>query len=157
VVDRILVGDAEREIASLTVELTRFASGLVGRDDGPDVVSAVLVKALSTPAWTTVTNQRAYLYRAVYNEAVSTTRRAGKRRRGEQRAAPHERWDLPTFRPDVRAAVDRLSVQQRAVILLTYWADFDPAGIATRLGISEGSVRRHLARARARLRKVLDE
>ena len=32
----------------------------------------------------------------------------------------------------------------------------DPATIAEQLGLSEGTVRRHLARARAQLRKVLD-
>lgn len=42
------------------------------------------------------------------------------------------------------------------MVLLTYWADLDPGTVAERLGISEGSVRRHLARARARLREVLD-
>jgi DNA-directed RNA polymerase specialized sigma24 family protein len=47
-------------------------------------------------------------------------------------------------------------VQQRAVVLLTYWADFDARSISVLLGISDGSVHRHLARARARLREVLD-
>jgi RNA polymerase sigma factor (sigma-70 family) len=56
----------------------------------------------------------------------------------------------------VREAVGKLSVRQRAVIVLTYWADLDPPTVAERLGISEGSVRRHLARARAHLREVLD-
>jgi RNA polymerase sigma factor (sigma-70 family) len=56
----------------------------------------------------------------------------------------------------VREAVGTLSLRQRAVVVLTYWADLDPATIAERLGISDGSVRRHLARARARLREALD-
>ena len=41
--------------------------------------------------------------------------------------------------------------------MLTYWDDLPPATVATRLGIGEGSVRRHLARARKQLRTVLDE
>jgi RNA polymerase sigma factor (sigma-70 family) len=49
-----------------------------------------------------------------------------------------------------------LGVRQRAVIVLTYWADLEPAAIADWLGVSEGSVRSHLARARANLREVLD-
>jgi len=48
-------------------------------------------------------------------------------------------------------------MQQRAVIHLTYWEDLTPSVVATRLGVSEGTVRRQLARARDRLRKVLDE
>ena len=58
---------------------------------------------------------------------------------------------------DVLAAVDKLSVQQRASVVLTYWEDLGPSDVASRLGISEGSVKRHLARARARLKELLDE
>jgi RNA polymerase sigma-70 factor (ECF subfamily) len=58
---------------------------------------------------------------------------------------------------DVLAAVDKLSVQQRASVVLTYWEDLTPAEVGSRLGISEGSVKRHLARARARLKELLDE
>ena len=58
---------------------------------------------------------------------------------------------------DVLAAVDRLSVQQRAAVVLTYWEDLSVAEVAQRLKISEGSVKRHLARARSRLRETLDE
>lgn len=139
-------------------ELIRFATALVGRVDAPDVLSGAIVKALATPAWPAVTDRRAYLYRSVYNEAQTWLRRAGRRPVLEARAAraTPDRWELPALRPDVRDAVAALSVRQRAVIVLTYWADLDPRSIAERLGISEGSVRRHLARARARLREVLD-
>ena len=58
---------------------------------------------------------------------------------------------------DVLAAVSRLSVQQRASVVLTYWEDLPPADVAARLGISEGSVKRHLARARSRLKELLDD
>ena len=72
---------------------------------------------------------------------------AAQHARRDQRSAPAERWDLPEFHPEVLHAVRSLSVRQRAVIVLTYWADLAPADVADRLGISEGSVRRHLARA----------
>ncbi len=55
------------------------------------------------------------------------------------------------------AAVVGLSQQQRACVYLTYWNDLSPAQAADWLGIGEGSVKRHLARARANLREVLDE
>jgi RNA polymerase sigma factor (sigma-70 family) len=41
------------------------------------------------------------------------------------------------------------------VVVLTYWEDLTVEQVAGTLEISEGSVRRHLARARARLREVL--
>jgi len=140
----------------LAPELIRFATALVGSADAADVLSSAVVKALASPSWTGVTNHRAYLHRAVYNEARRWLRRAAQRRSLEARASAVDRWELPTLRPDVRLAVAGLSMRQRAVIVLTYWADLDPQRVAERLGISEGSVRRHLARARARLRKVLD-
>jgi RNA polymerase sigma factor (sigma-70 family) len=140
----------------LAPELLGFATGLVGRSDAEDVVSSAVTRSFSSPSWSTVTNRRAYLYRAVFNEAQRWKQRSALRRDREARAAETIRWELPGFQPEVRAAVERLSVRQRAVVLLTYWADLDPATIAEQLGLSEGTVRRHLARARAQLRKVLD-
>jgi RNA polymerase sigma-70 factor (ECF subfamily) len=63
--------------------------------------------------------------------------------------------ESPEIRPEVLSAVFSLSVRQRAVIVLTYWEDLDPAAIATLLNISDGSVRRHLARGKSRLKEVL--
>ena len=143
--------------ASLAPELTRFASALVGPGDAADVLSAAVVKALAAPNWPTVENRRAYLYRAVFNAAQTHRRRRRLRvERGHREVVPPH-WDLPNLHPEVRVAVRQLSVRQRAVIVLTYWADMDPAGVADHLGISDGAVRRHLARARSRLREALDE
>lgn len=140
----------------LAPELTRFATGLVGRDDAADVTASAFLRALASPTWPTVSNHRAYLYRTVLNEARTWARRRSQRPRREGAAAGHRSsLELPGFDPAVADAVARLGVRQRAVIVLTYWADLSPAVIAERLGISEGSVRRHLARARARLREVL--
>ncbi len=137
-------------------ELIRFATGLVGPSDAADVLSSAMMRAMSSPAWSTVANRRAYLYRVVCNEASSLVRRNRQRSEREVRAVLRDEVSMPAIDPEVRAAVDALSVRQRSVVLLTYWADLDPAGIALLLGISEGSVRRHLARARERLRRVLD-
>jgi RNA polymerase sigma-70 factor (ECF subfamily) len=140
-------------------ELLRFATGLVGRVDAADVFSTAVANALAAPGWPEVTNRRAYLYRAVFHEAQRWSKRSRRRPLLEARAEGlrnAQQWELPTFRPDVHAAVAALSVRQRAAVVLTYWADLDPPAVAERLGISEGSVRRHLARARARLREVLD-
>ena len=142
--------------AVLAPELVGFASGLVGRDDAPDVLANAVANALASRTWSKVENRRAYLYRAVLNEAKAVRRRAAMRTEREARSAHTPSWELPEFHPEVRSAVDALSVQQRAVILLTYWADLTPGSIAELLGVSDGSVRRHLARARARLREVLD-
>jgi RNA polymerase sigma-70 factor (ECF subfamily) len=143
---------------SLLPELMGFATGLVGRLEAQDVVGDVLAQSLGTPTWSTVDNPRAYLFRAVFNEAGKRSRRTHRRTTLERLAAQTPAlWVLPEFRPEVRAAVEALSVRQRAVIVLTYWDDLDPSAVGALLGISEGSVRKHLARARSRLREVLDE
>jgi len=150
--------DDERTYRDLAPELIRFATALVGPSDAADVLASAFVKAIGARSWSSVENRRAYLYRVVHNEARSHHRRSARRRDRESvAAAGRSDWELPGLRPDVAAAVRRLSVQQRAVIVLTYWADLDPAAVARRLGIGEGSVRRHLARARANLRKVLHD
>jgi RNA polymerase sigma factor (sigma-70 family) len=52
-------------------------------------------------------------------------------------------------------AVARLSVQQRAAVFLTYWEDLRPDAVAERMGVSPGTVKRHLDRARKRLGELL--
>jgi len=56
---------------------------------------------------------------------------------------------------DVRRALERLSAQQRAVVYLVYWEDLAIPRVAHALGVSEGTVRKQLARAKATLAEVL--
>jgi len=63
--------------------------------------------------------------------------------------------EQPDVRPEVLAAVSRLSMRQRAVIFLTYWEDLAPTAIADLLSISDGSVRRHLDRGKTHLKEAL--
>jgi RNA polymerase sigma factor (sigma-70 family) len=137
-------------------ELIRFAAAVVGPDDAADVMSAGVVRALRSPQWPGVTQQRAYLYRSVLNEARMLLRRNATRRRYEERLSEPDRgYEIPTPRPEVLQALRALSVRQRAVVYLTYWEDLDPSSVGRLLDISDGTVRRHLARARKNLRKEL--
>jgi RNA polymerase sigma factor (sigma-70 family) len=142
--------------AQCAKDLVRFATGLVGPSDAADVVSAAVVRCLSSRAWPTVHDRRAYLFRAVLNEARAGRLSRSRREARERRVSPPEAVLSTEIDPGVGVAVARLSVRQRAVVVLTYWADQDPASIAELLGVSEGTVRRHLARARSRLRRMLD-
>lgn len=138
-------------------DLVRFATGLVGPFDAQDVVTDACLRAFRAEEWPQVRNPRAYLYRSVLNHAHSHHRSTLRRRIREMRtAAPAVTWPYEVDL-DVLAAVDRLSVRQRAVIVLTYWEDLGAAAVAHQLGISEGTVKRHLTRARSRLREYLDE
>lgn len=138
-------------------DLVRFAMSLVGPTDAPDVVSEAVLRSLSTKSWSQVANRRAYLYQAVAHQASNTHRERQRRWTRELRAAGNPTTEPPEYRPEVLAAVKRLSVRQRAVVFLTYWEQFTASEIAQCLGVSEGAVHRHLARARSKLRGVLHD
>lgn len=135
--------------------VTRFATSLVGASDAPDVVQSALASLLANEALSSAENPKALLYRAVLNEARSFQRSAFRRRRRERRFADSVVNVDPEVEPEVAHAVASLSPQQRACVFLTYWEDMSPNQIAERLGVAEGTVKAHLARARDRLREVL--
>ena len=153
------VGDAYRDNAA---DLIRYATVLVGPSDAPDVVSDAVIGVMSSGKWDGVDNPRGYLFRAVLNQAISHKRSGARRRRREERST------TMSFAPaalapaaeatslDAHRALALLSPQQRAVVYLTYWEDLAPAQIATLHDISEGSVKKQLARAREQLRRILD-
>jgi RNA polymerase sigma factor (sigma-70 family) len=138
-------------------ELVRFASGLVGWNDAADVVAESFLALLDTEIWRTTNNHRVLLYRRVYLDAQSWMRSNGGRRLREHKAALPDRNapDFSALDSDVAAAIRSLSAQQRAVVFLAYWDDLTVPEIAALLDVSEGTIRKQLARARARLRKEL--
>ena len=137
-------------------ELVRFATGLVGPSDGPDLVGTAMVNVVGMNSWESVENPRAYLYRTVLNEAKRTHRKTMRRRVSEMQAASRPgASDPPDVRPEVLDAVAALSFRQRAVVFLAYWEDMRPAEIARRLQIGESTVHRHLSRAESRMRRML--
>ena len=141
--------------AEYSVELVRFATSLVGPIDAPDVVANAFVQLMTAPIWLAAHNHRAQLYRRVVFEARTWQRSAVRRRTREDRAARTAVAEFADLQPEVAAAVRALSPQQRAVVFLTYWNDLTPASIAELLGVSDGTVRKQLARARTHLKKAL--
>jgi len=141
--------EVERVYEKHAEALVRFATFLVGPWDAGDVVSSAVLKLLTVGSLESVWDVRAYLHRVVLNEVRMEHRRGMRRRARERQVAQGEAApESPEPRPEVLAALARLSPRQRAVVFLTYWDDLSPASVAVVLGISEGSVRRHLARAR---------
>ena len=151
------VMDNEAVYRSYSEELTRYATGLVGPFDAPDVVTDACLKAFETRNWPDVVDRRAYLYRTVLTVANDHHRRTLSRRLREMKVANREEVPDPTASVDIEVldAVARLSVQQRAAVFLTYWEDLSPEAVAARMGVSTGTVKRHLARARRRLGELL--
>lgn len=136
-------------------ELVRFATVLVGPSGADDLVAETVARVFARAEWAGVRERRAYLYRAVLNEARQSGRSGARRRRREERAAPTERVDAPEVRPDVLAAVQALEPRQRAIVFFTYWQDRTTVDIAAELGITARTVQRELAAARRLLEEAL--
>lgn len=145
----------EEVYRSYADELTRYATGLVGPFDATDVVTDACLKAFNSPSWPEVTNPRAYLYRTVLSVATDHHRSTMARRLREMKTATPEAIYNPDIDIDILRVVNRLSMKQRAAVLLTYWADLPVDGVADRMGVSAGAVKRHLARARKHLEEWL--
>jgi RNA polymerase sigma factor (sigma-70 family) len=90
------------------------------------------------------------------NEAHKSRRSTGRRLNRELRVVHRNAIEMQQgLDPDVLAALKRLSVRQRAVIHLTYWADLAPQQVADTLGTSLRTVERELTNARTRLEAIL--
>lgn len=142
-------------------ELVGYATAIVGPADAADVVADVFVSLLAGPGhqWLDVREPRGFLFRCVLN-AGRMHIRSGSRRTARERQpvalAPNSgSAERLLADPAVVGALQSLPVQQRAVIYHAYWDDLSPAAIAELLDVSVGTVKRQLARGRARLRKVL--
>jgi RNA polymerase sigma-70 factor (sigma-E family) len=103
----------------------------------------------------------AYLRQCVLNRARSVLRH----RSVADRNAPQPLPDMPSAeegaltlleRSAVIAALHRLSQRQREVLVLRYYADLSEPQIASAMGITQGSVKSHIARAMLALRKMLE-
>jgi RNA polymerase sigma-70 factor (ECF subfamily) len=96
----------------------------------------------------------AWLYRVVMREAARVRRRSAKP--GE--APLGQSTDVyTTSTVDVWRALGDLSPELRDVVVLFYFDDLKSVDIAAILGVAHATVRTRLARARARLRGLLDD
>ena len=95
-----------------------------------------------------------WLHRVAINLATSELRRRRAERRAMSRSV--ERPSLhegdPSTGPAVRTALATLSPDERAVIVLRYYADLSVAETAGVLGVAEGTVKTRTRRAIARMR-----
>lgn len=147
--------DAAAAYAKYADEVVRFASAVVGPSSAEDVAATVMGRVLHGSGWRSMDNLRAYLFRAVANEAVSQ-HRSTQRRLAREVAAIRGGVATDGFvRAEVLDAVRRLSVRQRAVVYMTYWLDSSADEVAADLGVSIRTVERELTTARRRLEVLL--
>lgn len=140
-------------------DLVGFATALLGPGEAADVVADAFVDLFDDDAgWRGAERPRSFLFGVVANQAKmrvrSATRRRGRERRfeREQHLGPDAVTDGAS---DARSLLARVSLQQRTFLYLAYWEDWNVGEIADHAGVSEGTVRKQLARARSTLREAL--
>jgi RNA polymerase sigma-70 factor (sigma-E family) len=109
--------------------------------------------------WSHVDNPKAFCRRVMHNIAIDRSR-ARQRRPELQLFAAHDSGDPRSgdplaaveLRPALLAALDTLTAQQRAIVVLRYFEDRSEAEVAQLLGVSLGTVKSTASRAVAQLR-----
>lgn len=132
------------------------AVGLItgNRQDAADAVQDAIVGFLATPPSREITNVAAWITVVASNRARDIRRsRAAESRALAKVGVGDESVDAATdsLDIDVKAAIQRLPLQQRQVCVLHYLLDQSVETIAEGLGVSEGTIKTQLFRARKAL------
>ena len=142
--------------------LLRLAILLTGDYElAEELVQEAFVRLRRSGATPLPGTELAYLRRTVVNLSHGHHRRlrvARAKRPDDERVGPAAEVDA-VRRDEQRAVVDavrRLPERQRDCIVLRFYADLSDTEIADALGISPGSVKTHLHRARASLAAALE-
>jgi RNA polymerase sigma-70 factor, ECF subfamily len=100
-----------------------------------------------------VANPKAWVWRASFRIAAGALKE-----RGRWAAMPQEpSYEIPEEPSRLLAALDHLSANERASLVLRHYTGYETKEIATILGIAPATVRVHLSRGRRKLRPLLEE
>ena len=142
--------------------LRRYARALVGnREDADDLVQDTLERALAKSAlWRGVSDMRAWLFGMMHNLHMDGVRRLKLHTavlNDDTPEVPVAATQGKSFAVmDLQAALEKLPVEQREIILLIALEDMSYAEVATALGIPIGSVMSRQSRGRERLRSLME-
>jgi RNA polymerase sigma factor (sigma-70 family) len=152
----------DEQLLTWVPRLRRYARALVGnRDDADDLVQDTLERAWAKSAmWRGVTDMRAWLFGIMHNLHVDGVRRPKLYTVVLDEDTP----EIPVASTqgdrlavlDLQAALERLPVEQREIVLLIALEDMSYAEVAATLGIPIGSVMSRLSRGRERLRSLME-
>jgi RNA polymerase sigma factor (sigma-70 family) len=143
-------------------ELSRYGYLLCGDvTEGADLVQEALVRVFARPrrSWT-LGDVEGYVRRTMLNDFLDRRRRSQRftrllpRLSGPETAPDHSGGAVR--RLDVTDALATLSPRQRACVVLRYYEDLPVAGVAERMGLSQGAVKRYLSDGLARMSTVVD-
>ncbi len=147
--------DLERFVATeypRVVAAVRLITG--DREGAPDAVQDAIVGLLARPPHPEPKNYAAWITVAASNKVRDAQRRKGAEARALRKVGvPREEVGQATeaLDVDVRAALESLPKQQRQICVLHYLLDQSVDTIAEGLGVSSGTVKTQLHRARQAL------
>lgn len=131
------------------------------RAEAEDIVQTTLIRCYT--GWARVQSAAvpdAYVYRILVNCLAKSRRRRWWGETPTERL-PHRVVEDPaaavTERASVLAALGALTEQQRAVVMLRYYADLSERQVADVLGIPTGTVKSRLARGLEQLTQLLGD
>jgi RNA polymerase sigma factor (sigma-70 family) len=140
-------------------DAARWAAALTGdRAQGEELAQEAFIRIQSRFAL--LDNPDGYLRRTVVNLTRESHRSSARRKWRERTNAVREQssTDVGTgIDPELLEALARLPHDQRAVLVLRYWADWDETTIAETLGCERSTVRSHAKRGLDRLRVELEQ
>ena len=162
-----LVTDNQDKVYSLALKMTK------NPDDALDVAQDVFLKAYTYLAsFRGESRFSVWLYRLTYNQCLDLSR-SRKRHQVISISAPDDEsddMDFPDTAPGpqqlyesrelrlaIAKAVQELPDEQREVFILREFDDYDYSAIAEELGISIGTVKSRLSRARKKVAGILLE
>ena len=137
--------------------LRAVVMALGDRDLALDCVDEALVRAYERWDSIELTNPAGWVFRVAVNCGLNRHRRRRLERLRPLRPDPRSSDLDEVADPAMARALARLSVEQRAVVILRYHLDWTVEQIATALDISAGTVKSRLHRALRRLETLLGD
>ena len=129
----------------------------VPETEAEDVVVECFARLLARRRRTEdVSDLGAYVYRSVVNRSIDVRRRAARvslMELTEARCPAH--WDSPDSVPEIQG-LGSLTSSQRAIVRARIVEGLPTKEVAVRLGVSEGTVKSRIHRARSALRVALE-
>jgi len=157
-IDRAISGSVEaleRLLEAIWPDAYRIAYSIVreraAAEDAAQEACAIVYRKIATLR--SAAAFRVWLYRIVTREALRQPQRSAQ----QSFEAPQQNTPDRESRLDVGRALDSLSPDLRAVVILHYYAELTSKEIAAILSIPAPTVRFRLMLARGRLRPLLEE
>jgi RNA polymerase sigma factor (sigma-70 family) len=147
-------------------ELNRYGFLLCGnRTEGADLLQDALVRVFTHPkAGWTVQDVERYVRRAMLNRFLDQYRRQRRLRLllprlsgGSQTEVVPDLSERADQRLDLQGALNYLTPRQRVCVVLRFYEDLPVGEVAHRMRLSDGTVKRHLSDAAARMAVFLED